>query len=143
MLSQLGALLAGDISFAVPVYVVYGPTEDVRVLEKFRQGDYAVKNLMVVDEAATRLLDVGGVKLRLLGLGGSLQMSKICGLARVAGAARVANVWSVSQSTTARVWARSRAVTAWCGLPRCRSASSWIRPSGCVSLRQSPRAGLS
>ncbi len=79
VLSQLGALLVGDITFSVPVYVVYGPTEDVRVLEKFRTGEYAVKNLMVVDEAATRLLDVGGVKLRLLGLGGSLQMSKICG----------------------------------------------------------------
>jgi hypothetical protein len=60
------------------VYAVYGPTEDVRVLEKFRTGEYEVKNLMVIDEAITRLLDVGGVKFRLMGLGGSLQMSKIC-----------------------------------------------------------------
>jgi hypothetical protein len=78
VLSQLGSLLNGDITFSVPVYAVYGPTEDVRVLEKFRTGEYEVKNLMVVDEAVTRLLDIGGVKLRLLGLGGSLQMAKMC-----------------------------------------------------------------
>ncbi|KAH7101077.1 hypothetical protein BKA62DRAFT_830361 [Auriculariales sp. MPI-PUGE-AT-0066] len=37
----------------------------------FRAGEYDVPNLHVLDEATTRLLDVGGIKLRLLGLGGA------------------------------------------------------------------------
>lgn len=77
-LSQLGLLLSGEIKFSVPVYTIYGPVEDVRVLEKFRTGEYEVDNLMVLDEALTRSLEVGGIKLRLFGLGGGVQMHKMC-----------------------------------------------------------------
>lgn len=59
------------------------------MLEKFRSGTYSIENLHVLDEATTRLLDVGGVKLRLLGLGGALVSHKMFdngeGLATIAG----------------------------------------------------------
>jgi hypothetical protein len=70
--------LNGDIKLSVPVYTVYGPVEDVRVLEKFRTGEYEVNNLMILDEALTRSLEIGGIKLRLFGLGGGVMMHKIC-----------------------------------------------------------------
>ncbi|KAI9634308.1 uncharacterized protein MKK02DRAFT_34810 [Dioszegia hungarica] len=68
-LSQFPLLLTGAITFPVPVFTVWGLIEDVRVMEKFRTGEYEVHNLSVIDEAATRVLDVGGVRLRLFGLG--------------------------------------------------------------------------
>ncbi len=77
-LSQLGRLLSGDLKLSVPVFCVYGPVEDVTVLEKFRTGEFEVENLLILDEAVTRLVDVGGLKLRLLGLGGAIMMHKMC-----------------------------------------------------------------
>ncbi|KAJ9110351.1 hypothetical protein QFC20_002948 [Naganishia adeliensis] len=76
-LSQLGALLSGELQLSVPVYTVYGPLEDIRVLEKFRTGEYEVKNLCILDESLTRSIEIGGLKLRLFGLGGGLQMHRI------------------------------------------------------------------
>ncbi|GHJ88725.1 hypothetical protein NliqN6_5127 [Naganishia liquefaciens] len=76
-LSQLGALLSGQLELSVPVYTVYGPLEDIRVLEKFRTGEYEVKNLCILDESVTRSIEIGGLKLRLFGLGGGLQMHRI------------------------------------------------------------------
>jgi hypothetical protein len=61
----------------VPVYTVWGACEDVQVLEKLRSGEYKIDNLHIIDEAHSRLLDVGGVKLRLLGLGGAVVMHKL------------------------------------------------------------------
>ena len=61
----------------MPVYTVWGACEDVRVLEKFRSGEYKVNNLHIIDEASSRLLELGGVKLRLLGLGGAVVMHKL------------------------------------------------------------------
>lgn len=46
-------------------------------MEKLRSGEYKVDNLHIIDEANSRLLDVGGVKLRLLGLGGAVVMHKL------------------------------------------------------------------
>lgn len=77
LLSEFSLLLSGSIKFAVPVYTVWGACEDVAVIEKFRSGQYDVHNLNVLDEATTRCLDVGGVKLRLLGLGGALVPHKM------------------------------------------------------------------
>ena len=76
-LSELPHLLNKQINLDVPVYTVWGAREDIRVLEKFRSGEYQVDNLHVIDEASSRLLDVGGVKLRLLGLGGAVVMHKL------------------------------------------------------------------
>lgn len=59
------------------MYTVWGACEDVRVLEKFRSGEYRVDKLHIIDEANSRLLDIGGVKLRLLGLGGAVVMHKL------------------------------------------------------------------
>lgn len=63
--------------FDLPVYTVWGACEDVAVLERFRSGEYKVHNLHVIDEKTSRLLDVGGVKLRLLGLGGAIVYHKL------------------------------------------------------------------
>lgn len=76
-LSELPLFLSGKYTLDVPVYTVWGACEDVRVLEKFRSGEYKVQNLHIIDEASSRLLDVGGVKLRLLGLGGAVVMHKL------------------------------------------------------------------
>lgn len=77
LLSEFPLLLAGQIKLHVPVFTVWGACEDVLVLEKFRSGAYAIENLHVIDECTTRCLDVGGVKLRLLGLGGALVLHKL------------------------------------------------------------------
>ncbi|EEP76461.1 predicted protein [Uncinocarpus reesii 1704] len=77
VLSELPLLLNKQLTLDVPVYTVWGACEDVRVLEKFRSGEYKVDKLHIIDEASSRLLDVGGVKLRLLGLGGAVVMHKL------------------------------------------------------------------
>lgn len=76
-LSELPLLLNGELKLDVPVYTVWGACEDVRVLEKFRSREYKVQNLHIIDEAQSMLLEVGGVKLRLLGLGGAVVMHKL------------------------------------------------------------------
>ncbi|KAK4956152.1 hypothetical protein LTR28_005905, partial [Elasticomyces elasticus] len=60
-----------------PVFTVWGACEDVGVLEKLRSGEYKINNLHIIDEAHSRLLEIGGVKLRLLGLGGAVVMHKL------------------------------------------------------------------
>ncbi|KAF8590277.1 hypothetical protein K439DRAFT_1382276 [Ramaria rubella] len=77
LLSEFSQLLSGSIKLAVPVYTVWGACEDVSVIEKFRSGQYVIHNLEILDEATTRCIDVGGVKLRLLGLGGALVPHKM------------------------------------------------------------------
>lgn len=62
----------------MPVYVVHGALEDVRVLERFRTGELRVHGVEVVDESKTAALDVGGLKVRLLGLGGGVVAHKMC-----------------------------------------------------------------
>ncbi|KAK8844699.1 hypothetical protein IAR55_006548 [Kwoniella newhampshirensis] len=76
-LSQFPHLLTGAINFPVPVFTVWGLLEDVRVIEKFRTGEYEVNNLFMIDEATSRVLDVGGMKLRLFGLGGTVAPYKM------------------------------------------------------------------
>ncbi|OAA60501.1 hypothetical protein SPI_05625 [Niveomyces insectorum RCEF 264] len=76
-LSELPLLLNGELKLDIPVYTVWGACEDVRVLEKFRSREYKVPNLHIIDEAQSMLLEVGGVKLRLLGLGGAVVMHKL------------------------------------------------------------------
>jgi hypothetical protein len=76
-LSELPQFLSGSLKLDVPVYTVWGACEDVRVLEKFRSGEYKVEKLHIIDEARSMLLEIGGVKLRLLGLGGAVVMHKL------------------------------------------------------------------
>ncbi|CAE7139221.1 unnamed protein product [Rhizoctonia solani] len=76
-LSEFPQLLSGQITLDVPVYTVWGACEDVVILENFRTGTYTVNNLHILDEATTRRIDVGGVSLRLLGLGGALVPHKL------------------------------------------------------------------
>lgn len=70
-------MLAGELRLTIPVYTVWGACEDISILEKFRSGEYNVENLHILDEATTRPIDIGGVKLRLLGLGGALVPHKL------------------------------------------------------------------
>ncbi|KAJ7478627.1 Ser/Thr protein phosphatase [Mycena galericulata] len=77
LLSEFPLLLSGQLKLKIPVYTVWGACEDVLVIEKFRSGSYAIENLHILDEATTRCLDLGGVKLRLLGLGGALVPHKM------------------------------------------------------------------
>jgi hypothetical protein len=77
LLSEFPLLLSGQIKLAVPVYTVYGACEDVAVIERFRTGQYNIENFHVIDEATTRCIDVGGVKFRLLGLGGAFVPHKL------------------------------------------------------------------
>ncbi|KXT04701.1 hypothetical protein AC578_2078 [Pseudocercospora eumusae] len=76
-LSELPQFLNNTYRLEVPVFTVWGACEDVQVLEKLRSGEYKINNLNVIDESHSRLLDVGGVKLRLLGLGGAVVMHKL------------------------------------------------------------------
>ncbi|KZT50661.1 hypothetical protein CALCODRAFT_504476 [Calocera cornea HHB12733] len=77
LLSEFPMLQSGALRLAVPVFTVWGACEDVQILEKFRTGEYDIENLTILDEATTRCLDIGGVKLRLFGLGGALVMHKM------------------------------------------------------------------
>ncbi|WFD29190.1 hypothetical protein MSPP1_000196 [Malassezia sp. CBS 17886] len=77
VLSELPQFLAGTQTLRVPVFTVWGACEDVHVIERFRTGEYSVPNLYVLDESATQAVDIGGVRLRLLGLGGALVMHKL------------------------------------------------------------------
>ena len=77
LLSEFPLLLSGQIKLSVPVYTTWGACEDVHILEKFRAGTYQIENLHILDEATTRCIDVGGIKLRLLGLGGALVPHKM------------------------------------------------------------------
>lgn len=70
-LSEFPLLLSGKLQLQVPVYTVWGACEDVDILEKLRTNEYDVENLQVLDEATSRTLEIGGIKLRLLGLGGA------------------------------------------------------------------------
>ncbi len=77
MLSEFPLLLSGQIKLQVPVYTVAGACEDILLLEKLRTGAYDIENLHLIDEATTRCLDIGGIKLRILGLGGAFVMHKM------------------------------------------------------------------
>ena len=98
LLSEFPLLLSGQIKLSVPVYTVWGACEDVAVIEKFRSAQYEVPNLNILDEATTRCIDVGGIKLRLFGLGGALVPHKLFdngdGEATIAGGAGV--MWTTA-----------------------------------------------
>jgi hypothetical protein len=77
LISEFPLLLSGQFKLNVPVYTTWGTCEDVLVIEKFRSGTLSVDNLHIIDEATTRCIDLGGVKLRILGLGGALVPHKM------------------------------------------------------------------
>lgn len=116
-LSEFPQLLSGELTFNVPVYTVWGACEDVAIVERLRLAakapihvpedpkasvppivaigghrpatNYSIPNLTVLDEATTRVLLIGGVRLRLFGLGGAVVGHKLfdngTGTATIAG----------------------------------------------------------
>lgn len=76
-MSEFSDYLSGAKQLDVPVYTVWGACEDVAILEKFRHGEYHIANLHLLDEASSHVLDVGGVSLRLFGLGGAVVQHKL------------------------------------------------------------------
>ncbi|KAI7854633.1 hypothetical protein BDC45DRAFT_482158 [Circinella umbellata] len=76
-LSEFPEFLHGKKTLDIPVYAVWGACEDVAVLERFRSREYQIPNLFILDEATTYLLDIGGVSLRLFGLGGAVVQHKL------------------------------------------------------------------
>lgn len=77
VISELQSFLSGEKELDVPVYTIWGSCEDVHVLEKFRSGEYKIKNLHIIDECSSKCLNVGDIKLRLFGLGGAVVMHKL------------------------------------------------------------------
>lgn len=90
LLSEFPKLVSGELKLAVPVYTVWGACEDVAILEKMRlaplstmsgtqssapsgtPSEYSIPNLAVISEGQTRCIVLGGLRLRLFGLGGSV-----------------------------------------------------------------------
>lgn len=76
-LSELSSFVHGTKHFQVPIYVVWGQHEDVRVIEKFRKGVYHIPNLYLLDHRNSFAISTGHVTLRLFGLGGSFNYHKL------------------------------------------------------------------
>ncbi|KAF9970005.1 hypothetical protein BGZ73_007414 [Actinomortierella ambigua] len=77
LLSEFPLFLSGEKTLKVPVYTVWGACEDVNILDKFRSKEYSIPNLNIIDESSTAVIDIGGVKLRLFGLGGVIVQHKL------------------------------------------------------------------
>ena len=99
-LSEFSKLLTGELKLTVPVYTLWGGCEDVAILERLRSAppgpiridpstqpskttgpaqapNWSIPNLSVLSEGSTRLLEIGGIRLRLFGLGGALALHKL------------------------------------------------------------------
>lgn len=79
ILSELLDFIKGRRHFEVPVYAVYGNQEDVRVIQKCRNGTYTIPNLHLVDACSSPTITLADaerpgerLKVRLLGLGGDI-----------------------------------------------------------------------
>ncbi|ANB14186.1 hypothetical protein AWJ20_5145 [Sugiyamaella lignohabitans] len=76
-LSELPDFISGKFKLNVPVYCIYGASEDLTVIEKFNNGTYSVPNLFLVDETKTHAIETAsGHVIRLMGLGGSLVLHR-------------------------------------------------------------------
>ncbi|EIE89255.1 hypothetical protein RO3G_13966 [Rhizopus delemar RA 99-880] len=76
ILSELTDFLSGIKRLNVPVYTVWDSIEDVEIVKKFSSKQYHIPNLFLLDEKSSHLLDIGGVYLRLFGLGGAVDPLK-------------------------------------------------------------------
>lgn len=70
---ELQEYISGTRRFQVPVYVVWGEYEDIRVIEKFMSGEYKVHNLHLVD--CETPVTIGN--LCLFGLGGAWNRERL------------------------------------------------------------------
>ncbi|KAB8285711.1 hypothetical protein B0I72DRAFT_158322 [Yarrowia lipolytica] len=81
LLSELPEFISGAKRLAVPVYTIWGSSEDVRVVEKFASSELHVPNLHIVglasDTPCPLITCPGGLKIRLLGLGGAFIVPKL------------------------------------------------------------------
>ncbi|KAJ3098686.1 hypothetical protein HDU97_003803 [Phlyctochytrium planicorne] len=73
LLSELIPCIEGRdrIAIDIPIYVVHGPLDDERVVQKFYDGVYNIQNIYLVNSSLP-LLQVAGTCLRLFGAGGDV-----------------------------------------------------------------------
>jgi hypothetical protein len=93
ILSELTDFLSGVKRLNVPVYTVWDSIEDVEIVKKFSSKQCHIPNLFLLDENSSHLLDIGGVYLRLFGLGGAVDPSKVRSLIELA-----RSVWDPSET---------------------------------------------
>lgn len=88
-LSDLPSFLAGERRFEIPVYAVWGNHEDVEVVKRFYNGEYAIKGLHILHDQATFHIE----GLHLFGIGGNFLMGRKLFQKAIAGGG--GRVWSV------------------------------------------------
>lgn len=82
LLSELPLFVAGERRLDIPLYVIWGPQEDVAVIEKFRKGIYHVPNLYIVDHRTSYAISTDHLTLRLFGLGGTFNYHRLFDVGR-------------------------------------------------------------
>eukprot|EP00127_Corallochytrium_limacisporum_P002183 Clim_evm77s108 gene=Clim_evmTU77s108 len=73
-LSDLPSFMTGEHWFRVPVYAIYGAEEDVRVVRRFVEEDARVRNLHVINESKSFLINN---TIRVFGMGGGYVMTSL------------------------------------------------------------------
>lgn len=79
-LSQLDDYLLGKEKLLCPVYTIFGPLDDPRVINKFQTGEYKIQNLFLIDH--TKCYDIASPladqpNIRLYGIGGTLKIHSL------------------------------------------------------------------
>ncbi|KAF7294097.1 Ser/Thr protein phosphatase [Mycena kentingensis (nom. inval.)] len=77
MLSEFPRLRSGEIKLDVPVYTIWGASEDVDVIESLRADEHPIPNLHILSEDTSALIALGGLRIRVLGLGGAFSLPKL------------------------------------------------------------------
>lgn len=78
-ISQLDLYLSGELKLPCPVYTIFGPLDDPKIVDKFQSGEYVVPNLFVIDHTQNYEVEtpLGQPNIKLYGLGGSLKIHSL------------------------------------------------------------------
>ncbi|KAK6205154.1 uncharacterized protein RJT21DRAFT_117623 [Scheffersomyces amazonensis] len=80
LISQLPLYLTGEFKFPCPVYTIFGPLDDPKIINKFHTQEYKIPNLYLIDhlhnyEVQTPLPNQPNIKL--YGIGGTLKIHSL------------------------------------------------------------------
>lgn len=75
--SELDDFISGRKRFDVPLYVIWGFREDLRVIEKILKGLYHIPNLYILDHRNSYAISSESITLRLFGIGGSFSYPRL------------------------------------------------------------------